>query len=158
MKSVHITPQASSVVANPTPGVDRPPVGLEALKGANPLQTHRERYVRDTQGGLDVDGRIIHGHDSPRSDGGTPLDGASFARPANKYIAFLAAMLATTPARADLIDFRFEGPLGFEFWHEDHWDTNGIHVDPPQSVPEPESPIVLLTAAGAGVLMRRKRA
>lgn len=71
-----------------------------------------------------------------------------------KYIALLSILFAATAsASPEMLD----GPLGFSVWHDDHWDWMGIHVDPPQSVPEPSNPIVLLTAAGAVLLMRRKR-
>jgi hypothetical protein len=46
----------------------------------NALQTYRERYVRDTQGGLDVDGRRVRGFDGLWSDGGYPGYGALFVR------------------------------------------------------------------------------
>jgi hypothetical protein len=46
----------------------------------NALLTYRERYVRDTEGGLDVDGRRVC--DYGRGWGGLddPLDGALFVR------------------------------------------------------------------------------
>jgi hypothetical protein len=49
-----------------------------------------------------------------------------------------------------------DGPGGFSYWHEDHWDVNGIHVDPPQSVPE-ASPTMVLTLAAAALLQKRRR-
>lgn len=74
-----------------------------------------------------------------------------------KYIALLSILLATTPAKAELLDFGNSDPGGYSVWHEDHWDWMGIHVVSPVSVPEPSNPIVLLTAAGAVLLMRRTR-
>lgn len=50
-----------------------------------------------------------------------------------------------------------DGPGGFSVWHEDHWDWMGVHADPPQSVPEPSSPIVMLAIAGIALLSRRTR-
>jgi len=50
-----------------------------------------------------------------------------------------------------------DGPGGFSYWHEDHWDVNGIHVDTPQqSVPE-ASPTLVLTLAAAALLQKRRR-
>jgi hypothetical protein len=74
-----------------------------------------------------------------------------------KYIAFLLILLATSPVQASLFNLGGDGPGGFSVWHNDHWDHLGVHVDSPQSVPEPGNPIVLLAAAGAVLLMRRKR-
>lgn len=60
------------------------------------------------------------------------------------------AIASTAPADLE----RFDEPLGFSYWHEDHWDHNGIHVDPPQSVPE-ASPTLVVALAGAALLLRR---
>ena len=49
-----------------------------------------------------------------------------------------------------------DGPGGFSVWHVDHWDHNGIHVDP-IAAPEPSSPIVMLALAGVALLSRRAR-
>jgi ABC-type enterochelin transport system ATPase subunit len=46
----------------------------------NALKTYRERYVRDTQGGLDVDGRRVFGFDDYWDDDGVPDNGALFVR------------------------------------------------------------------------------
>jgi hypothetical protein len=67
--------------------------------------------------------------------------------------ALLFLSIAST-ASADLIGLDTLGPLGFSYWHEDHWDHNGIHVDPPQSVPE-ASPTLVIAAAGAALILRR---
>ena len=72
-----------------------------------------------------------------------------------KHIALLAA-LAALAGNAHASPKMLDGPLGFSVWHDDHWDHNGIHVDP-IAAPEPSSPIVLLTAAGFALLMRRTR-
>jgi hypothetical protein len=71
-----------------------------------------------------------------------------------KY-ALLAFFAFATNASA-VFQLGSDGPSGFSVWHEDHWDHNGIHVDP-IAAPEPSSPIVLLTAAGFALLMRRAR-
>lgn len=70
-----------------------------------------------------------------------------------KILLLSILLIATASASPEMLD----GPLGFSVWHEDHWDHDGIHVDPPQSVPEPSSPIVMLTLAGAALLSRRAR-
>ena len=71
-------------------------------------------------------------------------------------LAYILALLALTlPARADLE--RFDEPLGFSVWHENHWDHNGIHVDPPQSVPEASPTLVLTLAAAALTRVRRRK-
>lgn len=57
-----------------------------------------------------------------------------------KRIALLSILLAISPAHAQI-------PVFF----------GGNPRDTPQSVPEPSNPFVLLTAAGAILLMRRKR-
>jgi hypothetical protein len=46
----------------------------------NALQTYRERYVRDTVGGLDVDGRRVRGSGARWLDIDGPGDGALFVR------------------------------------------------------------------------------
>jgi len=46
----------------------------------NALNTYRERYVRDTAGGLDVDGRRVGGRDPYWGDDDVPGDGALFVR------------------------------------------------------------------------------
>lgn len=71
-----------------------------------------------------------------------------------KY-ALLAFFAFATNASA-VFQLGSDGPGGFSVWHDDHWDVNGIHVDP-IAAPEPSSPIVLLTAAGFALLMRRAR-
>ncbi len=71
-----------------------------------------------------------------------------------KY-ALLALFAFTTNASA-VFTLGRDGPLVPSYWHNDHWDHNGIHVDP-IAAPEPSSPIVLLTAAGFALLMRRTR-
>jgi Tfp pilus assembly protein FimT len=45
----------------------------------NALNTYRERYVRDTEGGLDVDGRRVRGH-YDWDDNDLPCFGALFVR------------------------------------------------------------------------------
>ena len=47
---------------------------------ANALKTYRDRYVRDDQGGLDVDGRRVSDDGDRWNDGGNPIDGALFVR------------------------------------------------------------------------------
>ena len=71
-----------------------------------------------------------------------------------KY-ALLALFAFTTNASA-VFTLGSDGPLVPSYWHGDHWDHNGIHVDP-IAAPEPSSPIVLLTTAGLALLMRRTR-
>lgn len=71
-----------------------------------------------------------------------------------KY-ALLAFFAFATNASA-VFQLGSDGPGGFSVWHNDHFDHNGIHVDP-VAAPEPSSPIVLLTAAGFALLMRRTR-
>jgi len=71
-----------------------------------------------------------------------------------KY-ALLAFFAFATNASA-VFQLGSDGPGGFSVWHDDHWDVSGIHVDP-IAAPEPSSPIVLLTAAGFALLMRRAR-
>lgn len=73
-----------------------------------------------------------------------------------KHIITLAALAAlATNANAGLFDFGTGGtPGGFSVWHNDHWDVNGIHVDP-VAAPEPASPVVMLALAGAALIMRR---
>lgn len=45
------------------------------------------------------------------------------------------------------------GSDGFSVWHGDHWDVNGVHVDP---VAAPEaSPMLAVLAAGAALVLRR---
>ena len=63
--------------------------------------------------------------------------------------ALFLAIAATAAASPEILE-----PLGFSVWHEDHWDHDGIHVDPPQSVPE-ASPTLVLAAAGAALILRR---
>jgi len=46
----------------------------------NALKTYRERYVRDTHGGLVVDGRRVLGHDDVWYADGNPRVGALFVR------------------------------------------------------------------------------
>jgi len=72
------------------------------------------------------------------------------------YTITLLIYLAVS-ANASLMDLSKIEPGGFMYWHNDHWDMNGIHVDPPQSVPEPHSPFVLLVIAGMALLMKRTR-
>ena len=66
-----------------------------------------------------------------------------------RAVLFLALALAAS-ASPKMLD----GPLGFSVWHDDHWDHNGVHVDPPQSVPE-ASPTLVLAVAGAALILRR---
>ena len=47
---------------------------------ANALKTYRDRYVRDTEGGLDVDGRRVRDHNYDWFARGAPVDGALFVR------------------------------------------------------------------------------
>jgi hypothetical protein len=47
---------------------------------SNVLKTYRERYVRDTAGGLDVDGRRVLVNSCYWRDGGVSNDGALFVR------------------------------------------------------------------------------
>jgi hypothetical protein len=47
---------------------------------ANALKTYRDRYVRDDQGGLDVDGRRVVAHDGYWGVFDYPTDGALFVR------------------------------------------------------------------------------
>jgi len=47
---------------------------------ANALKTYRDRYVRDDQGGLDVDGRRVDGNGSYWHDYDAPPRGALFVR------------------------------------------------------------------------------
>jgi len=72
-------------------------------------------------------------------------------------LTYILALLATLtlPVRADLE--RFDGPLVPSYWHGDHWDHNGIHVDPPQSVPEAKPTLVLTLAAAALMRVRRRK-
>lgn len=71
-------------------------------------------------------------------------------------LAYILAILSLTlPARA-VFTLGSDGPGGFSVWHEDHWDVNGIHVDPPQSVPE-ASPTLVLTLAAASLMHVRRR-
>ena len=63
--------------------------------------------------------------------------------------ALFLALAASAVASPEILE-----PLGFSVWHEDHWDHDGIHVDPPQSVPE-ASPTLVLAAAGAALILRR---
>ncbi|CAB4161912.1 hypothetical protein UFOVP783_6 [uncultured Caudovirales phage] len=72
-----------------------------------------------------------------------------------KLTYILALLALTLPARA-VFELGSDGPGGFSVWHEDHWDVNGIHVDPPQSVPE-ASPTLVLTLAAAALLHGRCR-
>lgn len=67
------------------------------------------------------------------------------------------ALLTLSLAVASAEDNRFSEPLGFEYWHGDHWDHNGIHVDPPQSVPEASPTLVLTLAAAALAHVRRRK-
>lgn len=73
-----------------------------------------------------------------------------------KHITLLAALAALTiNSNAGLFDFGTGGtPGGFSVWHGDHWDVNGVHVDP-VAAPEPASPVVMLALAGAALIMRR---
>jgi hypothetical protein len=71
-----------------------------------------------------------------------------------KHIALLAALAALTLPAPAVFTLGSDGPGGFSVWHEDHWDHNGIHVDPPQSVPE-ASPTLVVALAGAALIMRR---
>lgn len=68
--------------------------------------------------------------------------------------AALLLLALASHARADLFDFGTGGaPGGFSVWHGDHWDPNGIHVDP---VAAPEaSPTLAVAAFGAALIMRR---
>jgi hypothetical protein len=68
----------------------------------------------------------------------------------------LLTFLALATNASAVFQLGSDGPGGFSVWHEDHFDHNGIHVDP-IAAPEPSSPIVLLTAAGFALLMRRAR-
>jgi hypothetical protein len=70
-----------------------------------------------------------------------------------KTLLLIIALTATATASPEMID----APLGFSVWHEDHWDHDGIHVDTPQAVPEPSSPLVMLVSAGLALLGRRHR-
>ena len=72
-----------------------------------------------------------------------------------KYIALLAALAALATNAQASFGLGSDGPLGFSYWHDDHWDHNGVHIDPPQSVPEPASPVVMLALAGAALILRR---
>jgi hypothetical protein len=47
---------------------------------ANALKTYRDRYVRDDQGGLVVDGRRVNGHDNAWTAYAHPSNGALFVR------------------------------------------------------------------------------
>jgi MYXO-CTERM domain-containing protein len=74
-----------------------------------------------------------------------------------------AVALALTPtAYAQWSFLGSDGPGGVSIWHIDHWDHNGIHVDPapapaPTVTPEPQSPTVLLALAAAALLQKRRR-
>ena len=71
-----------------------------------------------------------------------------------KYIALLAALAALTANAHASFGLGSDGPLGFSYWHDDHWDHNGIHQDP-VAAPEPASPVVMLALAGAALILRR---
>ena len=70
-----------------------------------------------------------------------------------KTLLLILALTATATASPEMID----APLGFSVRHGDHWDWMGIHVDEPQAVPEPSSPLVMLVSAGIALLGRRHR-
>lgn len=74
-----------------------------------------------------------------------------------KYIITILVYLAASANAQSLFDLSNSGPGGFSVWHNDHWDHLGIHVDPPQSVPEPHNPIIVLGVASMALLMRRNR-
>lgn len=71
-----------------------------------------------------------------------------------KHVALLAALAALATNAHAVFTLGSDGPGGFSVWHNDHWDVNGIHVDP-VAAPEPSSPIVMLALAGAALIMRR---
>lgn len=71
-----------------------------------------------------------------------------------KTIIIILALTLNSPAAFQLGS---DGPGGFSVWHEDHWDHNGIHAEPPQVVPEPSSPLALLMAAAVALIGRRHR-
>jgi hypothetical protein len=66
--------------------------------------------------------------------------------------------LATAAPAQRLSTLGSDGPGGVSVWHIDHWDWMGVHVDPapaPTVTPEPQSPVVMLAAAGAALILRR---
>ena len=66
-------------------------------------------------------------------------------------------LLMAVPASADLIGLELIGPGGFSVFHDGHWDHLGIHTEhPPMAVPE-ASPMGAVAAAGAAMVLRRKR-
>lgn len=66
-------------------------------------------------------------------------------------------LLMAVPASADLIGLELIGPGGFSVFHDGHWDHLGIHTEhPPMAVPE-ASPMWAVAAAGAVMVLRRKR-
>lgn len=72
----------------------------------------------------------------------------------------LIVILALTATSQAQKSFFGSDPWGVSIWHIDHWDYNGIHVDPapaPTVTPEPSSPLVLLAAAGLALIGRRSR-
>ena len=71
---------------------------------------------------------------------------------------FLMLMLMLMlPASADLIGLDLIGPGGFSVFHDGHWDHLGIHTEhPPMAVPE-ACPTMVVAAAGAALIIRRKR-
>jgi hypothetical protein len=94
----------------------------------------------------------------------------------------IALLILPQTASAELDNLADGGPGGFAYWHETHWDTNGIHLDTrggrgdsrdtedsedsedtydresyePSSVPE-ASPTLVLTLAAAALLQKRRR-
>jgi hypothetical protein len=66
-------------------------------------------------------------------------------------LAALAALALPAPA---VFTLGSDGPLVPSYWHNDHWDHNGVHQDP-VAAPEPASPVVMLALAGAALIMRR---
>lgn len=72
-----------------------------------------------------------------------------------KLAYILASLALAIPAHA-VFTLGSDGPGGFSVWHEDHWDVNGIHVDPPQAVPEAK-PALALTLAAAALMHARRR-
>ena len=71
-----------------------------------------------------------------------------------KTILLLIILTANTQA---MFQLGSDGPGGYGGWHDDHIDWMGVHVDPPHTVPEPSSPLVMLMAAAAALIGRRHR-